>query len=160
MHSPASYWRLLKRKMVREPLPPESIAAGWALGLFVGCAIPFGLQLVISVPLALMMRVSKIGATVGTLITNPVTIFFIYPAQTWFVNKLLFDGSLSFSRLMDVEWTWKAVRKLGAEAMASFFLGGFLLAIILTPITYFVIKHIVVKYRTLKERRGNGQSVR
>lgn len=156
MHSPASYWRLLKRKMVREALPPESVAAGWALGVFVGCAIPFGLQLVVSVPLALMMRVSKIGATVGTLITNPVSIFFIYPAQTWFVNKLIFNGSLSFSRLMEVEWTWKSVRKLGAEAMASFFLGGFLLAIILTPTTYFVIRHIVVKYRSLKESRDNG----
>ena len=106
--------------MVREPLTPEAIAAGWALGMFVGCAIPFGLQLVVSVPLALMMRVSKVGATVGTLVTNPVTIFFIYPAQTWFVNRLLFNGSLSFDRLMQVEWTWEAVRRLGAEAMASF----------------------------------------
>ena len=81
--------------------------------MFVGCAIPFGLQLVVSVPLALMMRVSKVGATVGTLVTNPVTIFFIYPAQTWFVNRLLFNGSLSFDRLMQVEWTWEAVRRLG-----------------------------------------------
>lgn len=156
MHNPRAYWRLLKRKMVGEPLAPEAIAAGWALGMFVGCAVPFGLQLVVSVPLALMMRVSKIGATVGTLVTNPVTIFFIYPAQTWFVNRLLFGGSLSFDRLMQVEWTWKAVRRLGAEAMASFFLGGFLLAIVLTPPTYFVVKRVVVTYRRRRERRAHG----
>ena len=66
----------LREKMVADPLPPEKVAAGWALGMFVGCSIPFGMQLVISVPLAAMMRVSKIGASVGTLITNPVTIFF------------------------------------------------------------------------------------
>ena len=77
MHHPRAYWQFLKRKMVREPLTPEAIAAGWALGMFVGCAIPFGLQLVVSVPLALMMRVSTVGATVGTFVTNPVTIFFI-----------------------------------------------------------------------------------
>lgn len=142
--------------MVGEPLAPEAIAAGWALGMFVGCAVPFGLQLLVSVPLALMMRVSKIGATVGTLVTNPVTIFFIYPAQTWFVNRLLFGGSLSFDRLMQVEWTWKAVRRLGAEAMASFFLGGFLLAIVLTPPTYFVVKRVVVTYRRRRERRAHG----
>ena len=153
MHNPRAYWRFLKRKMVREPLTPEAIAAGWALGMFVGCAIPFGLQLVVSVPLALMMRVSKIGATVGTLVTNPVTIFFIYPAQTWLVNRLLFDGSLSFSRLVEVEWTWEAVRKLGAEAMASFFLGGFFLAIVLTPITYCVVKRLVIRYRAFKKAK-------
>ena len=153
MKSLKSYWHEIREKMIHDPLPPEDVAAGWALGMFVGCAVPFGLQLLVSVPLALMMRVSKIGATVGTLITNPVTIFFIYPAQTWVVNKILFGGSLSFERLMDVEWTWEAVRKLGAEAMVSFFLGGLALAIILTPITYFAVKRLVVRYRAYRESK-------
>lgn len=146
------YLRALREKIVKEPLPPNRVAAGWALGMFVGCSIPFGLQLIISVPLAIMMRVSKVGATVGTLITNPVTIFFIYPAQTYVMNLILFDGSLSFDRLMGLEWTWEAVRKLGTEAMASFFIGGFVLAIILTPITYFIVKSIVVRHRA----KANG----
>ena len=153
MQSPRDYWLVLKQKMVGEPLSTEAIAAGWALGMFVGCAVPFGLQLVISVPLALMMRVSKVGATVGTLLTNPVTIWFIYPAQTWFVNTLLFGGSLSFDKLMAVEWTWEKVRQLGAEAMASFFLGGFLLAIVMTPLTYFFVKHVVATYRRARAGR-------
>ena len=153
MKSLKAYCRELREKVVHDPLPPEDVAAGWALGMFVGCAIPFGLQLVVSVPLALMMRVSKVGATVGTRITNPVTIFFIYPAQTWLVNRLLFDGSLSFSRLVEVEWTWESVRKLGAEAMASFFLGGFFLAIVLTPITYCVVKRLVIRYRAFKKAK-------
>lgn len=146
------YLRALREKIVKEPLSPNRVAAGWALGMFVGCSIPFGLQLIISVPLAIMMRVSKIGATVGTLITNPVTIFFIYPAQTYVMNLILFDGSLSFDRLMGLEWTWETVRKLGTEAMASFFIGGFVLAIILTPITYFIVKSIVVRHRA----KANG----
>jgi uncharacterized protein (DUF2062 family) len=146
------YLRALREKIVKEPLSPNRVAAGWALGMFVGCSIPFGLQLIISVPLAIMMRVSKVGATVGTLITNPVTIFFIYPAQTYVMNLILFDGSLSFDRLMGLEWTWETVRKLGTEAMASFFIGGFVLAIILTPITYFIVKGIVVRHRA----KANG----
>ena len=148
-----AYFRRLREKMVHDPLPPEDIAAGWALGVFVGCAVPFGLQLIISIPLAMMMRVSKIGATLGTLITNPVSIFFIYPAQTFVVNRLLFGGSLTYSRLAETEWTWAAVRRLGAEVMASFFLGGFLLAIVLTPIAYFFVKRIVVRTRALRAKR-------
>ena len=148
MQSLRSYWHALKAKMVKDPLPPEDVAAGWALGMFVGCAVPFGLQLIVSVPLALMMRVSKIGATLGTLITNPVTIFFIYPAQTWAVNRLLFGGSLTFQRLMDMEWTWHSVRRLGAEAMVSFFLGGLALGMIFSPITYFLVRRLVLRYRS------------
>jgi len=156
MRLPSVYFRFLKRKIVHDPLPPEDIAAGWALGMFIGCSVPFGLQLIISIPLAMMMRVSKLGATLATFITNPVTIFVIYPAQTFIVNKILFDGSLTFTRLMEMEWTWSAVRRLGAEAMVSFFLGGFLFAIVMTPITYFVVKRLVVCHR---ERRQQKQTV-
>ena len=148
-----AYFRRLREKMVHDPLPPEDIAAGWALGVFVGCAVPFGLQLIISIPLAMMMRVSKIGATLGTFITNPVSIFFIYPAQTFVVNRLLFGGSLTYSKLANTEWTWAAVRRLGAEVMASFFLGGFLLAIVLTPIAYFAVKRVVVRSRAWRAKR-------
>lgn len=149
---PLAYLRFLKGKMLRERLPPEDIAAGWALGMFVGCAIPFGMQLVISIPLAMMMRVSKIGATLGTFITNPVTIFFIYPAQTYIVNRLLFGGSLSYESLAATEWSWDAVRRLGGDVMASFFLGGFLLAAVMTPLTYFFVKRLVVRYRRTVRR--------
>ena len=135
--------------MVRDPLPPEDVAAGWALGMFVGCAIPFGLQLVVSVPLAIMMRVSKIGATLGTLITNPVTIFFIYPAQTWVMYNLLF-GSREMGELPR-EWTRESVMAMSGPVIISFFLGGIVLAIILSPITYFVVRRIVVKYRAMRK---------
>ena len=143
----SGYWRTLRAKMVKDPLPAESVAAGWALGVFVGCAVPFGLQLIISIPLAMMMRVSKIGATAGTFITNPVSILLIYPAQTYVVNKILFNGSLTYSHLLEMEWKWEVVRRLGSEVMVSFFLGGFLLAAILTPIAYFTVKRMVVAHR-------------
>ena len=155
MRSLRSYWHNLKAKMVKDPLPPEDVAAGWALGMFVGCAIPFGFQLVISIPLAMMMRVSKVGATLGTLITNPVTIFVIYPVQTWAVNKLVFNGSLSLGRLMDMEWTWETVRRLGVDAMLSFFIGGIALALVLSPITYFAVKRIIIRYRSKWQRKNS-----
>ncbi len=135
----------LKRKMIKDPLPPEDVAGGWALGMFVGCAVPFGLQLLVSIPLALMMRVSKVGATLGTLITNPVTIFFIYPAQTWVMYNILF-GDRELGELPS-EWTWSAVKALGTDVLASFLLGGLVLALILSPMTYFAVKHMVLKHR-------------
>ena len=131
--------------MVKDPLPPEDVAAGWALGMFVGCAVPFGLQLLVAVPLALMMRVSKVGATVGTLITNPLTIFFIYPLQTWAMFNLLF-GNREMGEL-PTEWTRQTVMALSGPVIISYFLGGLVLALILSPLTYFVVKRIVVRFR-------------
>ena len=137
--------------MVGDPLPPEDVAAGWALGMFIGCSIPFGLQLLVSVPLAIMMRVSKIDATVGTLITNPVTIFFIYPAQTWVMYNILF-GNREMGDL-PTEWTRESVMALSGPVIISFILGGLAIALILSPITYFIVKRIVIRYRQLRGKR-------
>ena len=149
MRSLAAYWNDLREKMIKDPLPPESVAAGWALGVFVGFAIPFGLQLVVSVPLALMMRVSKIGATVGTFVTNPATIFFIYPAQTWVVYNLVF-GNRDMGEL-PTEWSRRAVMSLSGPVIISFFLGGIALAMVFSPITYHIVKRIVVRHRRRKQ---------
>ena len=64
----------LYSKIVREKASPEYIARGWAIGMFYGCMIPFGLQLICSIPTALVLRGSKIGAVLGTFITNHFTI--------------------------------------------------------------------------------------
>ena len=142
-----AFFRLIRRKMVRDPLPPEDVAAGWALGMFVGCSIPFGLQLIVSIPLAMMMRVSKIGATLGTFITNPLTIFFIYPAQTWVVILKAMRGVAKNS-------DWKTLLSLSGDVVVCFILGGLALAAVLTPITYFAVRTLVRKYRS--GRSGNG----
>ena len=146
----AARWKRLREKMVRDPLPPESVAAGWALGVFVGFAIPFGLQLIVSVPLAIMMRVSKVGATLGTFVTNPATIFFLYPAQTWVVYNLLF-GSREMGEL-PTEWTRQTVMALSGPVIISFFLGGLAIAMVASPVTYHVVKRIVIRQR--RRKRG------
>jgi len=130
-------------------MSPDRIAAGWAIGMFVGCAVPFGFQLVVSIPLALLTKTSKIGATLGTFITNPVTIFLIYPAQTWVVYRLLFGGDPQ----LPSEWTMEAVGGLAGKTVASFFIGGFALAFILAPVTHFAVTKMVVDFRAAMERR-------
>ena len=133
----------LYARMVRERKPPEFIARGWALGIFVGCAVPFGFQLVVSVPLSFFLKCSKVGAVVGTFITNPLTIFFIYPVQAWLADRLFFGGNLSFTRLVETEWTFEAVMALGADTLKAFLMGGLLNALVLAPLTYFGVRKLV-----------------
>lgn len=155
------FFRTIREKMVRDPLPPEDVAAGWALGMFVGCSVPFGLQLIVSVPLAMMMRVSKVGATVGTFITNPLTIWIIYPAQTMAMGWLLgrnfsWDYILKAMRGVAKNNDWKTLLSLSGDVVVCFILGGLALAAVLTPITYFTVRTIVRRFRSRRSGYGNS----
>ena len=142
----------LRRQILGENASPEFIARGWAIGMFYGCLIPFGVQLLCSIPTAFLLKGSKIGAALGTLLTNHVTIFFIYPAQCWVGNRLM-GGSLSYAgiemALEDVfkEQSFEALQKIGTELRIAFFIGGALLTLIMTPLTYWFVKRMVVMNR-------------
>lgn len=147
----------LYSKIVREKATPEYIAKGWAIGMFYGCLIPFGLQLALSIPTAFIMKGSKIGAVLGTLLTNQITIFFIYPAQCFVGNKII-GGDLSYhaveEALKDVlkNQDFSTLWNLGGDLVVAFFIGGALLTAVMTPITYVFVKKLVIKYRQQKEK--------
>lgn len=152
-----AYWRLLKSKMVREKMSANRIAAGWAIGMFYGCVIPFGFQLILSIPTAVFFKASKIGASVGTLITNPITIWFLYPIQCYLANRLI-AGNLRYDAIAEAmtkvinAGDYSTLMSLGGELVVSFFLGGFLLAAICVPLTFFGVRAMVMRYRRMKEK--------
>ena len=157
--------RLLKlyAKIVREKADSKYIARGWAIGMFCGCLIPFGLQLVISIPAAFILRGSKIGATIGTFLTNHFTIFIIYPAQCY-VGNLLMGGNLSWSDIKQAmgsvleQQSFESLWDLGWQLACAFFIGGAILTAIMTPLTYVGVKKFVDKRRNRKAKKSTPQA--
>ena len=147
--------KTLYKKIVSEEASPEFIARGWAIGMFYGCLIPFGLQLMLSIPTAFILKGSKVGATIGTFITNHFTIFIIYPLQCY-VGSILLQNGLSYATIKEAmlkvinEQTYDSLISCGTDLVYSFFMGGFLLTAIMTPITYFSVLLMVRKYRSKK----------
>lgn len=150
--------RYYYNKAIREKGTPEYIARGWGIGMFIGFAVPFGLQLLISIPLSFLLKGSKLGATLGTLATNHFTIFVIYPFQCWLGSRLI-GSPLSFSEitskleLVFENQDYETLFSLGKDLLISFFVGGLLLACISTPVCYYFVKYLVVQYRRNKEKR-------
>ncbi len=145
----------LYHKMVGENATPEYIARGWAIGMFWGCICPFGLQLIFSIPTSFILKGSKIGATLGTFITNHFSIFVIYPLQCY-IGSLILANGLTYSSIKAAmgkvinEQSYSALLECGTDLLMSFFAGGVILTLIMTPITYFGVKFIVKAYRQRK----------
>ena len=142
-------------KIVKERKSAEFIARGWALGVFVGSVIPFGIQIYIALPLSFLLKGSKIGALTGTLISNPLTILFLYPAQCWMGSRLL-GKDISWEAISDAmkgvltQQDWSSLSQLSGHLVTSFFAGGLMLAAVCTPLTYFFVLHLVRNYRRVR----------
>ena len=150
-------WQWLLGKILAEHNSPEFIARGWAVGMFYGCTIPFGFQLLLSLPTAQwVVKGSKVGATIGTFITNHFSIFLIYPFQCWLGNRLM-GGDISYSGIVhafgDVlhDQSWEALLQISGELLEAFFLGGFVLAAVMVPLTYWGVLKFVRRHRRLCE---------
>jgi uncharacterized protein (DUF2062 family) len=142
-------------KIVKERKSAEFIARGWALGVFVGSVIPFGIQIYIALPLSFLLKGSKIGALTGTLISNPLTILFLYPAQCWMGSRLL-GKDISWDAISEAlkgvltNQDWSSLSQLSGHLVTSFFAGGLLLAAFFTPLAYFIVLHLVRNYRRVR----------
>lgn len=137
---------------------PQYVARGWAIGMFYGCFIPIGLQLALSIPTSFLLKGSKIGATVGTMITNPVTIFFIYPIQCMVGNFLMGSPIQQETIKTAMEnfannQTWETLLGLGGDLIIAFFIGGAILTGVMTPLTYFAVLIMVKRYRIYQSNK-------
>ncbi|OGV53615.1 MAG: hypothetical protein A2017_02840 [Lentisphaerae bacterium GWF2_44_16] len=145
-------------KMVRQSGTPEKIARGVAVGLFVGFMIPFGFQLIVAIPLAILFKANKFFSVTGTFVTNHFTIPFIYPFQCYLGSCLLLSPlSLKLltgqfkSLLRDP--SFEALFELGHDVVIPFFAGGAFLAVIFAAAGYFAALGIVIQYRRKKSNR-------
>ncbi len=149
-------------KILREKADATYIARGWAIGMFCGCFIPFGLQLIVSIPASFILRGSKVGATLGTLLTNHFSIFIIYPLQCYAGNKII-GGKLSWAdicnALKDVmqKQSFESLFQLTGDLIWSFFIGGAILTAIMTPLTYYGVKKLVEKRQERHKARSDIQ---
>jgi uncharacterized protein (DUF2062 family) len=107
-------WRWWYRLIVLRS-SPHRIAAGFALGVFIGLTPTFGLQMLMAGVLATMLRVNPIAALVSVHVTNWVTFIPIY-AFNYEVGHLIVGGQM--------EMDFAQVRGLSAGEAAKVMMAG------------------------------------
>lgn len=70
---------------------PEAIAGGFSLGLFLALTPTVGIQILIAVFLATILKLSRPAALIAVMVTNPVTVPPIFTFNYW-VGSFFFDG--------------------------------------------------------------------
>ncbi len=130
-----TYIRQLKLNIVRFLRlrgTPDEIAKGLALGIFIGMTPTFGMQMLIAVVFAFLLKENKLAAALGVWITNPLTAPFIY-ALEYESGRLL----LRMPRLhLPHEFSLSAVQNLGYDFMVPLWAGSLIYGVVCAFLTY------------------------
>ncbi len=151
-------------KLLRLQGEPKVIARGIAVGIFIGITPTIPLHTVLILSLCLLFRASKVaGIMVSIVVSNPLT-FSIQYYLSWLVGAVIFPGLLSWQRLqemMDVLSTASgyegfkssltAISSLGLDAIIVLVVGGTLLAIPFTVLSYYYSLKLFTKLRDKRQ---------
>lgn len=148
-------------KLVKAEGSPESIARGVAIGLAVGLILPVGAQTLPVLALAFLLKANKVLSWTFTCVSNPASVFILYPFQCWVGSYLVFKPlsrdvfASRFSALVNassISETFHELGELGADILIPFFAGGVFFAVICAPLGYVVSLQLVRAYLRRKER--------
>ncbi|MFH2065985.1 MAG: DUF2062 domain-containing protein [Pseudomonadota bacterium] len=139
---------------------PNEIALGFALGLFIGMAPCMGIQTVIAVFLAALLRWNKFSAAAGVWISNPISAPFLY-GFTFYIGSLFTGVTNSFkpTDVFDFEYLYQIVRNAPGIFWALT-IGGIVTGIPISLIGYYVSYMAVKRYQDDIKRKIAAQKER
>ncbi|MCC0176520.1 DUF2062 domain-containing protein [Waterburya agarophytonicola K14] len=141
-------FRLTYLKLLRLRDRPEKVAKGLAIGVFAGCFPFLGLQSLIGICLATLLRGSKVAAIAATWISNPLTYVPIF-IFNYKIGKLLLGTKDTPLFLGPNSFT--AFKELGPRFVITLLTGCFVVGSILSFITYFYSLAILERLRTRRK---------
>jgi hypothetical protein len=129
---------------------PQQLARGIASGVFSGCFPLFGLQIIIGVSLATVLRGNRIMAAAATWVSNPFTYVPLFAFNYQVGDRLLGRQSNSGFTDLDSFRTWM---DMGAEVSSRLMLGSTVVGLGAALGSYYggiVLIHSLRQRRTLR----------
>lgn len=159
---------LLRLKRLRGD--PASLARGIALGVFIGITPTIPLHTVSIIILSFPFRASKISALlISMLVSNPLTYFPSY-YFSWLVGDLILPGILTWDKIDSLmvfvnngegfTAIISELSKLGLDALTVLLIGGCVLALPFTVISYFLSLNFFRVIETKRAERRARQEIK
>lgn len=135
--------RYIYLKIVRANDSPPKVAAGVAVGVFLGIFPTFGLGIVLAVLFAFIFRINKAAAFAGSLIMNPLTTPFF-----WALSAVLGGTLIGTERDLILEElrTGRIFKAIG-PAFYAYMLGNIIISAVFAVVSYFVTLEIIRRHK-------------
>ena len=142
--------KLYYLKTIRLDDPPEKIARGVAIGVFIGIMPTVGLAMLLSFLLAVLFKANKAAAILGTFVMNPIT-------TPLFWSMSLAVGGLVFWRdtasIFSIGSNFESMRATISHELIVFVTGNIVVATFFGVITYFAANKAITRHKEKKAAR-------
>ena len=151
------YVRLLRLKG-----EPYELALGMAIGIFSGMMPILPFQIALAVTLAFLFKASKITAALGTWVSNPLNLYFIYlydfklGAYLLGVeggHEILKSVMVSINRGDEMAVIWGKLFSSGMTLISTLLVGGIIIGTVAAVPSYFIFLKIFQKIREWRQKR-------
>jgi uncharacterized protein (DUF2062 family) len=149
----ARRWRYCYYRLLRLRGTPHTIARGLAAGVFAGCFPIFGLQTIVGVLLATVVRGNKFVAVAGTWVSNPLTYVPIFAFNFHIGQMLLRSYDLSIDDIVD--WQSVDLMELGSQFLWTMFVGCSVVGLIAAIASYFLSLSLFKRLHKMRQNRRN-----
>lgn len=163
------------RLMVVQRGSPESIAWGVALGTFIAFTPTLGVQVILALLVAWMVRVNRVATVVPLFLTNVLTFVPVYGFELLLGAQFLPDAksdemvarweqfaaklsNLSVFSFHDLHAHWREIARVGWDLWLAMWIGGILVGSVLAVLSYFATLAVVRRYRERRARRLHARS--
>ncbi len=151
----------VKHRLLRISDTPHNVALGLAVGLGVSFTPLLGTHFIQAGLIALILRANPIAAMIGTFIGNPWTFPFFWWAGlssgSFLFSFLGLKGAQYLPEDITIESIWDVLFTHPWDLLLPWMLGGYLLAIISIPASYYVYIQLI---ESAKKARDKARDMR
>lgn len=150
--------RLNWLRAVRSASGAKYLAAGLALGVFLGCIPTFFIHVPIAWVAAAILRVSRLGAVVGVFISNPFTAVPLY-TFTFVIGQWMWppEPGHPLADLRAILADPALLGSMGWDDLLRWMIGSTALGIVLGGLTYETTRRWATRYMAAREMRRRRQ---
>jgi uncharacterized protein (DUF2062 family) len=141
---------------------PQSLAMGTAIGIFIAITPTVPLHTIAIITATLLLRANTIAALISaTLVSNPLTFVPQY-YLCWKIGNFIVPDRLTWDRLQEVMGvitdesflvSLKTISNLSMDAVLVMMIGGILIAIPPTVISYYFSLRFFIKIRDKRRQK-------
>jgi hypothetical protein len=138
-------------KLSRLRSHPSAIAKGFAAGAFTGVMPLFGVQTIIAIGLATLVKGTPIAAALTTWVSNPITFVPLYMVN-FKVGQLLLG---THGLMLSLHWGMPLIElsKVGAVCLITLTIGCVAMGIPIAACSYFLGLYLARRWRRNRYRR-------